>query len=162
MSDDTIQVPLVNGVRHSFASIQAKFKGQIFLGIKSINYNRTRSRGEVRGTHPDPLAKTQGENAYTGDCEMYLAEFMAFLKLVTGSDDLTGYGDIPLDVTVTYGEDGFEPIVDELIGCHIDSTDASNSQGTDATLRKIDLGPLKVRYGGFDDLKKPLAPPAGS
>lgn len=158
---EQLVVPLVNGVRHSFASIEAKFAGQIFLGIKSINYSRTRSRGEVRGTHPDPIAKTRGENAYTADCEMYLAEFMAFLRAVTGSDDLTGYGDIEFDVTVTYSEDGFSTIVDEIITCHVDTTEASNGQGTDPTLRKIDLGPMKVRYGRYDDLKSPLTPPPG-
>lgn len=157
----TIAVPMVNGCYYSFASIEAKFKGQIFLGIKSINYNRTRSRAKPRGTHPDPLGKTRGDNEYTADCEMYLPEFAAFVRNVIGSDDLKGYGDVFFDVTVTYNEEGLEPIVDEIIGCSIDSTDASNSQGTDATTRKFDLNPIKIRYFGADDLARPLAPPGG-
>jgi hypothetical protein len=155
---DQLTVPLVNGCRHSFASIELKLAGQIFLGFKSINYSRTRSRGEVRGAHPDPIAKTRGENAYTADCELFLAEFMAFLAVVCGSDDISGYGDIAFDVTVTYSEDGFTTIVDEIIGCHVDTTEASNGQGTDPTVRKVDLGPLKVRFNRKDDLKTPLTP----
>jgi hypothetical protein len=155
---DQLTVPLVNGVRHSFASIELKLAGQIFVAFKSINYSRTRARGEVRGAHPDPIAKTRGENSYSADCELYLAEFMQFLRAVAGNDDISGYGDIAFDVTVTYSEDGFDVIVDEIIGCHVDTTEASNGQGTDPTVRKVDLGPLKIRYNRQDDLQNPLTP----
>ena len=38
-----VSVPLVNGFRYSFASVEAKVAGQIFF-ILAINYSRTRSR----------------------------------------------------------------------------------------------------------------------
>src|SRR5271154_6739125 len=73
-----IPYPFVNGDRHSFASIEMKLNGQIFLGIKSIDYSRTRNRELVRGTHPDPLGKTVGENDYKASVEVYLAEWNQF------------------------------------------------------------------------------------
>lgn len=149
--------PFVNGVRHGFSSIELKLNGQIFVGFKSINYSRTRSRGEVRGNHPDPIAHTRGENEYKGDCELYLAEWNLFQQQLGD-----GYGDVAFTVLVTHGENGFDTIVDELIGCHMDSTDASNGQGSDPLVRKIELNPLKVKFGGKDDLEFPLVAPPGA
>ena len=150
-----LQFPMVNGVRHGFSSIELKMNGQIFKGFKSINYSRTRSRTLVRGNHPDPIAKTRGENDYSGDCELYLAEWNLFMTLLGGD----GYGDASFTVLVTYGEDGFDTVTDELTGCTMDSTEASNSQGPDPLTRKIDLKPLKIKFGGKDDLTTALTAP---
>lgn len=146
-----IEYPLVNGVRHSFASIELKLNGQIFVGFKSINYNRTRTRSKPRGNHPDPLGKTRGENEYTADCEVYLAEWNLFQELLGD-----GYGDVIFEVQVTYTENGFDSIQDRIIGCTVDSTDASNGQGPDASVRKFDLNPIKIKFNGVDDLATPL------
>ena len=146
----TIKYPLINGLRHSFASVEMKVRGQIYIGFKSVNYNRTRSRSEARGPHPDPLGKTQGENKYTGDIEFFLAEFV---RLIT--DLGPGYGDIQFPVVVTYSSNGFDTIMDELQGCTIDTTDASNA-GTDPTVRKIDLNPTKILFNGIDDVETSL------
>jgi len=149
-----IQYPFVNGTRHSFASIELKLANQIFIGFKSINYNRTRDRAEVRGNSPDPLGKTIGENKYTADCEIYLAEWNQFQALL--EEQGTGYGDQFFTVLVTYSANGFDTIQDEIIGCTMDSTDASNGQGSDPTVRKFDMSPLKIKFNGIDDLASPL------
>lgn len=146
-----IQYPLINGVRHSFASIELKLNSQIFIGFKSINYTRTRSRSKVRGNSPDPLGKTMGENDYTADCEVYIAEWNLFQELLG-----PGYGDVFFPVLVTYSANGFDTIQDVINGCTMDSTEASNSQGPDPTIRKFDLAPLKILYNGIDDLATPL------
>lgn len=157
-----IQYPIVNGVRHSFTSIEFRATtgenfGQVYF-IKSINYERKRSRGTVRGNHPDPLGKTRGENEYTGDLELYLAEWQDFVTEVLGG---AGYGDKFFNLVVTYNETGFDPIVDEIVGCTWDASSAQNSQGTDPTVRKVDLNPIKIRFNGIDDLEIPLAATAG-
>ncbi len=146
-----ISYPLINGVRHSFSSIELKLKGQIFVGFKSINYSRTRSRAFVRGNHPDPIGKTQGENEYSADCELYLAEWNKFQK-----DLGAGYGDLPFEVFVTYSANGFDTIQDVIRGCTMDSTEASNAQGPDASIRKFDMNPLKILFDGVDDVTTPL------
>lgn len=153
---EPIAFPLVNGVRHGFSSIELKIAGQIFVGFKSVNYTRTRSRTMVYGNSPDPIGKTRGTNEYKADLELYLAEWH-LLQNILGE----GYGDIFFDALVTHGENGFETIADELIGCTFDTDDAQNSQGTDPTARKIDLNPVKIKYGGKDNLEFPLGPPPG-
>lgn len=146
-----IQYPLVNGVRHSFASIELKLKNQIFIGFKSINYSRTRTRALVRGNHPDPLGKTIGENEYSADVELYLAEWNLFQSQLG-----EGYGDVFFQVLVTYSANGFDTIQDVINGCTVDSLEASNSQGPDPTVRKFDMKPLKILYNGEDDVAVPL------
>ena len=146
-----IQYPNVNGVRHSFASIELKLAGQVFIGFKSIEYTRTRERGIVQGNHPDPLGKTRGKNTYKGSVELYLAEWNVFQKQLGA-----GYGDKLFSLLVTYGENGFDTITDEINGCSMDSTEGGGSEGTDPSTRKFDLSPLKILFDGIDDVAVPL------
>lgn len=161
MADITpISYPLINGFRHQFSSVELKFqveggqKVQVFM--KSLNYSRKRNRGLVRGNHPDPLAKTRGENEYSGDCELFLAEWL-LLKRTLG----VGYGDVFFTVMVTYGENGFDTFTDQIQGCTMDGLEASMSQGSDPLVRKFDLAPLKIIFDDEDDLEFPLAAPVG-
>jgi hypothetical protein len=155
---DQLAYPLVTGFRHGFASLSAEFKipggGTVtFRGFKSIDYNRTRDRGLVRGNHPDPIGKTRGENSYDADVEVYLAEYAALQRELG-----PGYGDILFNLLVHFVEGGFTGLQDELLGCTLDSTEASNAQGTDALTRKVKLNPLKIKFDGVDDVEVPLAP----
>lgn len=155
---DQLIYPLIRGFRHGFASITLKFQLEggktVQMFCKSINYSRTRGRGLVRGNHADPIAKTRGENEYSGSVEMALAEYRLLIAEIG-----PGYGDKIFTTLVTYGETGFETVTDELIGCTIDGDDASNSQGSDPLMRKIELAPLKILMGGVDDLEDPMISP---
>ena len=109
----TIPYPMVDGARVSFVSIDAKLKGQVFVGITKIDYKRTRERTDLYGTNADPIAKTRGTNKYEASGDLYLAEFNAFTKQTLGGD---GYGDVFFPIDVTYSENGFDMIHDQLIG----------------------------------------------
>src|SRR5262249_47614835 len=144
------------GFRHGFASVNAVFKlpggnSLEFRGFKTINYNRTRSRTKVMGNHVDPLGKTRGTNDYTCDAEVYLAEYMALIRQLGA-----GYGDKQFSIFVQMVEGGFDDIQDEILGCTLDTTDASNSQGTDPLVRKIDFNPTKILFDGIEDVDVPL------
>lgn len=151
-----IPIPLINGVRHGYSSIELKLAGQIFIGFKSINYSFTRTRADVYGNHPSPIAKTRGTLAFKADCEIYLAEWNLFQSQLG-----KGWGEVAFSVLVTHGETGFDTIVDELVGCHVDGVDASNSQGNDPLVRKLDLNPINILYNGIDQNTFPLVPPLG-
>lgn len=152
---DVLSYPQVTGFRHGFASVNAVFKlpaGDLeFRGFKSINYNRTRTRTKVMGNHVDPIAKTRGNNDYTCDAEVYVAEYMALIRQLGA-----GYGDIQFSIFVQLVEAGFENIQDEILGCTLDTTDASNSQGPDPLVRKIDFNPIKILLDGIEDVSVPL------
>lgn len=153
-----INYPLLNGVRHSFASVEFKFNGLIFIGIGSMNYSRTRSRTLVRGNHPDPLGKTIGENEYAADVELYVAEWNQFQASLGNAGK--GYGDAFFTATAVYSANGFDMITDTILGCTMDVTEAALAKGTDGLSRKIQLNPLKILFNGLDDLAVPLAAPA--
>lgn len=149
-----IPYPLINGYRHSFTSITLKLDRTEIIGFKSANYNRTRSRTMVYGNNVDAIGKTRGINDYKADFEVYLAEYNYLMQKLG-----PGYGDKFFQILVVAREDGFDVIQDELNGCTIDETDASNSQGTDPTVRKITVNPVKILFGGLDDNGTPIIPP---
>lgn len=159
---DVLEFPLINGVRHAFSSISLRLQPsgedvslpEVRMWCKSIDYDRKRERGEVRANHPDPIAHTLGENSYEASIEIYRAEFQLILSTLGA-----GYGDVPFTLFVTWGCNGFETVTDELRGCHIDSSGSGGSQGTDPSAVTIDLKPLKILFGGVDDLAVPLAAP---
>ncbi len=155
---DSLVYPLIRGKRHGFASLKAVFNldggKKIEMYVKSVNYGRTRTRGWVRGNHPDPIAKTTGENEYKANVEMPLAEYRLLVAELG-----QGYGDMDFDLFVTYGENGFETVTDEILGCNLDDDDASNSAGPDPLMRKIELNPMKIKMAGVDDLLFPMVPP---
>lgn len=160
-----IQYPAINGVRHSWASVEVKVGTQIFY-VTSVNYSRKRNRTMVRENHPDPVAKTRGSNDYSADIELLLAEFNALQAALIAAANAAGlnggYGDVFFSVVVQYSESGLDTVTDTILGCTLDSTEASNSEGTDPTKRKVDLSPLKILFAGQDDLATPLkAPPGG-
>ena len=147
-----IQYPLLNGRRHSFCSVELKLNNVIFKGFKKIDYKRTRERTDVYGNHPDPLGKTHGTNKYEASCELYLAEWNLF-QATLGA----GYGDVPFQIDVTYTENGFDMIHDTLMGCTLDSSEATNAQGNEGTSRPIELHPVKILFNGLDDVDQPLS-----
>ncbi len=143
--------PLINGFKHSFASIELKLADDKYIGFKSINYESKLDRAKVYGCHPDPIAKTRGVADYSGDLEIYLAEWNQ-LQAKLGP----GWADVSFTGVVSYIENGFDVIVDSLIGCTLSSLGGSNSQGTDATVKKVALDVMKILHNGVDMLSIPL------
>lgn len=160
-----LQYPLINGVRHSWSSAEVKVAGQIYYAT-SVNHGRKRNRTMVRVNHPDPIAKTLGENDYTGDLEMLLAEYnalqAALIQIASNSGLPIGYGDVPFEVQVQYSATGLDTVTIQLLGCTLDSDESGGKQGPDPTIVKSDLSPLKILRNGVDDLGVPLQAPIGT
>lgn len=157
--------PLINGYRYSWASVEAKVAGQVYY-LTSVNYSRKRNRTMVRVNHPDPISKTRGSNDYSADGEFLLSEFNALQAALIAQANQQGlnggYGDVFFQIVVQYSENGLDTITDTINGCTLDSTEASNAEGTDATKRKVEFNPLKILFGNAEDLSVPLvAPPGG-
>lgn len=147
--------PIINGVVHDFASIEAVLgpAGRVSVAMKTLDYERTRDRDMPHGAHPDPIGKTQGTNTYKGSCELYLVQFQLLLVSLA----LAGYGDLQFPLIVTYNAAGMPPMTDELIGCTIDTSKLAHAAGKNALTAKIDLNPVKIYFNGQDDVLVPLA-----
>jgi hypothetical protein len=154
--------PLVNGLRHSWASIEINLNGAIFYGT-GVNWSRKRARTLVRVNHPDPVGKTRGNNEYTGDVELLLAEanlFQSQLIAAANQQNLNGgYGDVFFSVLVQFTELGLDTVTVQLLGCTADSWEQSNAESTEGSKVKMELSPLKVLINGQDDLPNPLQAP---
>ncbi len=151
-----IEVPLVNGVVYSFAHIELEIGGlSLTGGFKAIKYSRDRKREKVMSNSPDPVGQTLGENEYTASAVVYLAWWNAIKQTIQATLG-AGYGDAAFTILVSYNAEGFDTIQDNLIGCHFDSTKADQSAGISALEREIDFNPLKILFGGDDDLAFPL------
>lgn len=149
-----LQFPLINGLRHDWSSVELKANSQIFMGIKAIDYDWTREVQLVRGFSPDPLGQTRGTNTYGCTIEMYLAEWNLFLSQLGN-----GFGDIFFSASVSFAENGFDQITDQIIGTRLIGVAANMTQGSDPLTRKLKFQPTKIRYQGFDNLLTPLTAP---
>jgi hypothetical protein len=148
--------PLINGVAYSFSHIELEIAGlKMSGGFKEIKYDRKRKRDQLRSNSPDPTAQTQGENSYSGSVVVFLAWWLGLKRTIVQQLG-KGYGDKAFSVNVSYSAPGFDPFQDVLIGCHFDSTEASQTAGTAPLERTIDLQPLKIIFDGEDDLETPL------
>ena len=139
--------PLINGVRPDWASIQ--FSPQlpdgsksVIVGIKSLNYKVEQDPVDVMGTSPLPIAQTRGTAKFSGDVEMYLAEFSALVDAIGD-----GFGSVLITITVAYSEGDYTK-TDTLVGCRLISPEASQSQGADPLTRKFSLKMLNILWGG--------------
>lgn len=151
-----IQVPLINGVAYSFGHVALRVAGIDYTGgFAEINYSRKRDREDVRSNHPDPVAVTLGENAYTCTAVVYLAWWLATIRTIRNRLG-HGYGDKSFPVYVSYSATGFDPFQDVILGCHFDSTEAGNAKGIAALTRTVDFHPVKILFDGDDDLEVPL------
>lgn len=147
-----ISYPDTVGFRAGFNSTIFKIDGQEFVGFKSVEGGRTRSRGIVKGPNADPLGKTRGSNEYKFSAEVYVAEFKAFVLDHFGA----GYGDRQFTCEVTITENGYDTQTHFIRGCTIDTSDFSFAEGNDALTVKIEFNPIKILMNGVDDNARPL------
>lgn len=135
--------PLINGNYVDFSSIDLGFShmpGVLdFKGFSELNYGDGMDPGIVRGAQPQPLGITPGQYAAEGDLTLvkaYHEEFFRALGAAGGSI----YGTF-FHVTVTFelqlATTGI--VTERLIGCRLKKTDANQTQGNDALMRKYSI-----------------------
>lgn len=144
--------PLINGVRHSYASIELDVNGKKFYGHREISYSQDLEPGEVRGAHAQLLGRTRGDLKAEGSLTTYLGEWKKLLSALGN-----GYMEKSFDITVSYAEDGQPTVTDKLRGCRIKKVEESHSQGTDGLTVKIDLHIMWIEYDGKKPLNKMLS-----
>ena len=146
-----ITYPLINGVRHEWSSVEIKLRGDVYVGVKEIKYSDTLKGTKIRGTHPVPIGRTRGEYDCEASIVLWLAEAVQF-RAALGP----GYKEVPFDIVVSYTEDGFETIQDEIIGCRITKDEGGGGGGADALSTPWDLDPMNIRWNGVESLKTTL------
>ncbi len=142
-------IPLINGNRYEWASIQFTPAGFPLIGVKSIDYSQEKKGGEVFGTSVVKIGETRGQLKPEASMELFKEEADAFIDQLSvlgagngpGGGKL-GYMDVRFPITVQYQEqqNGQLAIVtDTLVGCRISKHADSHSEGTDGLTVKFDL-----------------------
>jgi len=138
-----MQYPLINGFRHSWASVEFQANNLTFGGITAINYEALLDGQPVRGAGPLVIGHTVGQASWTGDFEMLLDEWNTF-QFSLGNGFMQTY----FNIRVTYAAPGDTTIVDTLSGCRVKSLGASaQASSGDALVRKV---PLLITSGNFN------------
>ena len=145
--------PLINGVRHSWASITWKIAGLSIAGVTAINYAAKLEPGVVYAGGPLPIAHTTGVASYTADVELLLQEYQQ-LQAALGNGFLTAM----FDIEVSYSDEGYTSsgagtITDMIKRCRISevATGATKQTG-DAIVRKLTLIPLEMLFNGVNPM----------
>lgn len=148
MPGNTPAIPLVNGHRYSFASIELRANNKTFIGIKSINYKDKLDKGNIWGTSSKKIGRTRGKQDPDASFEMLKAEGQDLIDNLTGNNADQGYGEISFNITVAYREQGSSVITDTIEGAMIIEADDSHSEGTDAVYTKFSLNVMDVKRNG--------------
>jgi hypothetical protein len=137
-------LPMINGHRYSFASIELKVDDRLYVALQSVNYTDQMEPGVIYGTDPSPIGRTPGQRKMTANFEILRREFDDLIKYLGAS-----YGRKRFSITVQYAEEGDEGVTtDLLVGCRISGVDLANTQGTDPTAVRISVSPLDIQLNG--------------
>lgn len=148
-----VQFPLVNGVRHSWTSVECKLAGGVVAGITEFNYSPKLEAATVRGAGPLPIGTTTGLASYTADFTILLEEFNQFVTTL-GPAWMTAF----FDFEISYSDEGYaaaglSTITDSVRRCRITEVGAAASNGSgDATVRKVTLLPLEMYLNGVSPM----------
>lgn len=141
--------PLVNGKRHSFASVELTVvnggDSRTFRNIKAITYSSTLEPGVERGASPFILGDTVGDYEAEGSMEFSnldaARDFLAFLG--------DGYMVKKFQITVSYAAQGSDTHTDDLLGCRIKGHESGGEQGPDPLTEVFPLFITEIRPDGL-------------
>lgn len=139
-----LAVPIVNGRRYDFTSIDIAIDGIPILGRapSSITYRDSLEPGVVRGGSALPLGLTRGEYTAEMTLEMPKEESTTFLKALAatagGAGSAGGFMEARFEVTVSYAEGFGKTQTDRLNGCRVKSVDETHAKGPDGLTVKFE------------------------
>lgn len=148
-----VPLPLINGVRHSWASMSWKIAGLSIAGVTEINYAAKLEPGVVYAGGPLPIAHTTGVGSYTADITMLLSEYHQ-VQQALGNGFMTAM----FDIEVSYSDEGYTSaglsvITDTIQKCRLSELSATGAkQSGDPTVRKLTLVPLGMLFNGVNPM----------
>jgi hypothetical protein len=150
-------IPLINGNRYSFASIEFRIPqigARRYIGLKAINYTDDLQPGDVYGTAPQKIGRTNGKSAPTANMEIYALEFDDLVQNLVASAVARGYPpnvgfmQVSFDIIVAYADIGAPVIVDTIFGARITKPDKQRQEGSDPLSVRCDLNIMAIDHNG--------------
>lgn len=133
MAADNI-TPLINGIRHSWASVRVHVLGRTITGITEINYEDDQEMEDAPGAAGMPAHRGRGNYKAKAGMKLYNYEVDA-IKTAAGAG--VNLQDIaPFDITVTYLPEGSDGLVTHIIR---NVQFMGNSRGAKAGDKKLEV-----------------------
>ena len=104
--------PLINGVRHSWASIRINMLGRTVTGVAKIDYDDNQNYENIYGAGTMPSHRGKGNYEAKASIELYAFEVVG-IQQAAGGQRIT---DIPpFDIVVVYKPTGSDGLVTDII-----------------------------------------------
>lgn len=121
--------PLINGTRHSWASIEITLFNRLITGITEIKYEKEREYEDQYGAGDQPVHRGIGNTKYTGaSIKLYKYEIDAIEEELPAGKDITDIA--PFSIKVVFRPEGSDKIrVETLKNVQITKRGFASKQG---------------------------------
>jgi hypothetical protein len=148
--------PLINGVRHSWASVSGSCGGITYGGFQEINYSPKLDAQYVRGAGPLPIGTTTGLASMTADFTILEEEFKMMQQTLGspspiggGAGFMTTFFDLEVQKSNEgYIEGGMSTITDTMKVRITEVSAAMQASSGDALVRKCTCLPISMFLNG--------------
>ncbi len=132
------QTPLINGTRHSWASIEIEILGRTVQGVTAISYSETQNKENIYGAGKYPVARGRGNYEATASVTLLGFEVDAIQRAVGAQKHLS---DIEtFDIVVAYLPDGQDALVTHTLrNCEFKDNKREMSQGDSSVSVALEL-----------------------
>lgn len=148
-----MDIPLINGQRMSWASVEVDIETVTQELIKGVDYANSLEPGKVRGRGSRLQGDTQGNLDTSASITFSEEGYRIFIKSLGD-----GYMKKKWNMVVKYQANETDAVeVDTLEGCRLTKPAHSASNGTDGLEVKCDLFVTRILESGLDPLGKGIA-----
>ena len=105
------ETPLINGVRHSWASISINMLGRTVTGVAKIDYDDNQNYENIYGAGTMPVHRGKGNYEAKASIELYQYEVVGIQEAAGGR--ITDID--PFDIVVVYKPTGSDALVTDII-----------------------------------------------
>ncbi|WP_028888817.1 hypothetical protein [Tenacibaculum ovolyticum] len=132
------QLPLINGQRHSWSSIEINLLDRIVTGITAISYDDSEAKENHYGAGNMPVHRGRGRYEANASFTLYNYEVEAIQTSLPRGKRMQDVP--PFDVKISFLEDGSDQIVTHVIrNCEFKSNNRNMSQGDTKIEVSLDL-----------------------
>ncbi len=131
------QLPLINGQRHSWSSIEVNLLDRIVTGITSISYDDTEMKENHYGAGNMPVHRGRGKYEANASMTLYNYEVEAIQAALPRGQRLMDSP--PFDVKISFLDESNAIITHVIRNCEFKSNNRNMSQGDTKIEVSLDL-----------------------
>lgn len=141
-----MSIPLINGIRHSWASIKVNLLGRTLTGITAISYEETQEKANNYGAGIFPVSRGYGKYEAKGSITLHSYEVDAIIRALGPGKRLIDIA--PFDVVITYMPQGSDTLVTHVLrNCEFTGNKRDLKTGDTVIETQLDLIMSHIEWG---------------